>query len=449
MTTVTRILTADVPPDILKICAGMGVIRADLWKRYGALGTVGKSAVDIRKEINAKGLYQDIAIDRTVINASIFYIINDILLYKAAAKSIVKKAIHVRAKGDKDEAKRLYTELKSEKWLSDRFLHRQMRKHFRHGKSDAADQFIVRSDMHTSSIVDGFLHVTLQLAKKYGHAVTFKTRTNGKGVDLTGCNLRVMLRDGFAEIHYASEKQTGRAAGEQTIGVDKGYTEAFSDSDGIHHGQAYGKVLTSYSDVASSTGKQRNKLHALQKKYRDAGKLRKADNILKNNLGRKKLDGRKFRTQNTLRDIAYKAAHALADKSNVIVSEDLTKQFTAKSGKDRGQRVNRRMSAWAKGTLSKALVEICAQRKVNHVVVNAAYTSQMDSVSHLLEGKRVGDKFYRINGDVMQADTNAARNVLHRASDSEITLYTPYKEVKRILLSRSPAILTAIRLELG
>lgn len=72
-----------------------------------------------------------------------------------------------------------------------------------------------------------------------------------------------------------------------------------------------------------------------------------------------------------------------------------------------------------------------------HVIVNAAYTSQMDSVTQLLEGKRVGDKFYRNNGDVLQADVNAARNVKARMHDSEITRYMPYQQVEAILLSRS------------
>ncbi|MEX6431279.1 transposase, partial [Ferrimicrobium acidiphilum] len=65
---------------------------------------------------------------------------------------------------------------------------------------------------------------------------------------------------------------------------------------------------------------------------------------------------------------------------------------------------NRRMSAWAKGTLAEALESTTQQREARHVLVNAAYTSQMDSNTHLLEGKREADKFYCANGDVLQAD---------------------------------------------
>jgi hypothetical protein len=43
---------------------------------------------------------------------------------------------------------------------------------------------------------------------------------------------------------------------------------------------------------------------------------------------------------------------------------------------------------------------------------------------------------------VLQADHNAALNVLRRYEDTEITRFTSYQEVRRILLARSPAQLS-------
>ena len=43
-----------------------------------------------------------------------------------------------------------------------------------------------------------------------------------------------------------------------------------------------------------------------------------------------------------------------------------------------------------------------------------AKASEHPAHLRLLKGKRVGDKFYRGNGDVLQADHNAALNVLAR-----------------------------------
>ena len=63
----------------------------------------------------------------------------------------------------------------------------------------------------------------------------------------------------------------------------------------------------------------------------------------------------------------------------------------------------------------------------------------MDSNTSHLEGRRVGDKFHHANGDVSHADTNAAVNIKHRGDDTDITLYTPFKEIKKILLGRLSA----------
>ena len=420
----------------------MGFLRADIWRRYGALGTVGKSASTIRKEITASGVYSGLELDGTIRAETTKDVVNDILTYKAAAKDKVKKAI---AKQPKKERKRLYTLLKSDRWLEDPFLHRQMRKHFKHGVSHTNNQFIVRSDKFKVGFRDGSLTVTIRIARKYGKSITLTTTSNGKNVHLIGSNLRIIVKETHTEIHYTVEKEEGRPCGDREIGVDKGYTEAFVDSDGEHHGTGFGTVMSEYTDKVSQTGKARNKLHALEKKYRQTGKIRKADNIRENNLGRKKLNARKERTQKRLRNMAFKAAHSIVDKAETVASEDLTSPIAKKQP---WKKFNRRMSGWAKGVLAEALDSVCTQRSASHVLVNSAYTSQMDSLTGLLEGKRVGDKFYRVNGDVLQADQNAALNVLARLYDSEIGRFTPYREVKRILRARSPAELTVKRHEL-
>jgi len=444
MITVTRTLQADVPDGFGSICNTMGSVRADIWRRFGALGTVGKSVNDIRKDISAARWYSRLPVDGTIRNETTKDIVNDLLTYKAAAKLKVRQTIARRTR-DENERKRFYVLLKRDEWLADSFLHRQMRKHFRHGQSHVANQFIVRSDKYTTEIVDGHLIIVIHVAPKYGASIRLTTTSSGKNVSLTGSNLRIIVKDGFTEIHYATEKVAGRECGDQVLGIDKGYTEAFTDSDGQHHGQTFGKVMTEYSDKVAATGKQRNKLHALEKKHRKAGNIIKADRIRKNNLGRKKVDAHKGRVQKSLRTIAYRSAHSIVDKAAIVVSEDLT---TVMASKPQGRRFNRRMSAWAKAVLAEALDSVCEQRNAKHVLVNGAYTSQMDSTNGLLEGQREGDKFYRANGDVLQADHNAALNVLARLDDREITRFTSYKEVRRILLARSPAQLSVNRHEL-
>jgi len=430
----TLIATSDALPQIKAICRVAGFIRADCWRRFGALGTVGKSNSDIRKHITAAGWYSSLPIDGTIRAETTKDIINDILTYKAAACDKVKKSIF-KCTSDDIERKHLFTALRKDEWLSVPFLHRQMRKHFRHGVSHCNNQFIVRADKHSAIIVDGQLVISVRIAGKYGDDLKLVTRSNGKNVQLKGRNLRLILNaDQTISIHYGFEKQAGRACGTAEIGVDKGYTEALVDSDGQSYGAGFGRVMTEYSEQVYRTGRQRNKLHALEKKHRENGNIAKADRIKKNNLGCIKLESRKQRTQAKLRTLVYKGVHQLADKAAMIYSEDLMSPIASKV---QWKAYNRKMSMWAKGLLAKSLSEVSEQRNVIHQLVNCAYTSQIDSVTGLLEGKRVADRFYRLNGDVLQADHNAARNVKARASDPEIKRFTPHKEVKRILLSRS------------
>lgn len=430
---VTRILHAqsESMPDLQAICKTMGYVRADLWRRYGALGSLGKDACAIRREVTANGWYQDLPVDGTIRAETTKDVVNDILANKAAAKQKVRSAIHRRT-NDESERRHLYRLLRKDEWMQNSFLHRKMREFHVRGVSHCDNQFVVRADRFTSQVVDGSLVIDLRIAM--GEPIRLITRSNGQKVDLKGSNLRIILNGDTIEVHYATQKPAGRACGTKEIGVDKGYTEAFADSEGAMHGKGFGAVLTDYSDRVATTGKERNRLHALEKRHRAAGRVAKADRIKVNNLGRKKLNARKHRAQQQLRTIAYQAAHGVVDQASLVVSEDLTAPIR---GKPQWRSYNRRMSSWAKGVLARSLDEVCTQRGAVHCIVNAAYTSQIDSFTGLLEGKRVGDQFYRVNGDVLQADLNAARNVLARHRDSEITRYLPYQTVRGILLRRS------------
>ena len=90
------------------------------------------------------------------------------------------------------------------------------------------------------------------------------------------------------------------------------------------------------------------------------------------------------------------------------------------------------------------------QLSASHMLVNAAYSSQVSSRTGRLEGERYGDRFITPEGEVLHSDVNAARNVLSRFDDLEIERFTPFREVQAILLRRcSGGELPVKRLELG
>ena len=89
---VTRTLQANAPDGLLCICKTMGFVRADIWRRFGALGSIGKNADAIRKAITADNFYGALAADGTIRAETTKDVVNDILTYKAAALVKVRRA---------------------------------------------------------------------------------------------------------------------------------------------------------------------------------------------------------------------------------------------------------------------------------------------------------------------------------------------------------------------
>lgn len=51
------------------------------------------------------------------------------------------------------------------------------------------------------------------------------------------------------------------------IGVDKGYSEVFADSEGDFHGEDFGKLLTAISNARTETNKKVTCFNRLSKGY--------------------------------------------------------------------------------------------------------------------------------------------------------------------------------------
>ena len=397
----------------------LGAIRSEVWERFGSINGIGLRDRTIRDNWLKQG--KKFNVGATPWKQTLCDAIGDIKACREAAKFDVKQAIR-RHTQDKAEQKRLYTALKSDKYLDDRYLSRTMRKNFKRGHNHTHNQIIVRSDDYTIFTLGGNIWVKIpSLIKGRRIAIPLSTTVAPKG------NLRIILRNNKVEIHYAAEAIKTNDCGTQTLGVDKGYTEVLTDSDGVHHGVTLGAVLTKESDRLKLKYQRRNKLKPIAKKK---------PWVTKHNLGRKKLDKQAVKHQAGVRTIVHEAVNQVIDKAAVIVTEDLTSPI---AGNKFGKNVSRRLSSWTKGVIASAIENVSRRRGSTVIYVNAAYTSQMDSCDGSLSGKRSGEKFYRENGEVLQADVNAARNVLARLDDSEISRWLPYKQVKTILLQRNSA----------
>lgn len=400
----------------------LGQVRSEVWQRFGSINGVGSNHRKIRTEWVKDRDFSPLpakAWKETVRDT-----IDDINIYEASAKEKVRKQINKRFT-DTGDRKKYFTLLKSDKWVNDPLLCRWMRKHKKHGKNHVHNQIVLEGGVYGQfQGLEGNTWLQVPTFKR-GKRLAIPLNSN---VKLKGM-LRLIIRNGLIEVHYLANGKEHKECGTEIIGIDKGYTEVLADSEGDFHGLGFGKMLSDASEARMKKNKARNKLAAIAKRSSESKKAR----IYKNNLGTKKREKNNRKIKQQIRVHCFKAAHSVVDKALVVVVEDLTTPIPKKNN---WKQFNRLMNQWMKGSITEALETVTKARCSSLHYVGCAYTSQMDSNTNLLEGRRVGDKFYHANGEVSHSDINAARNIKARKGDKDISRYTPYRKVKQILLDR-------------
>ena len=107
-------------------------------------------------------------------------------------------------------------------------------------------------------------------------------------------NIRLVLQRNIVEIHNAETMISEQVwIEEKLIGLDKGYVKMLATSEETYYGVGLNKLIAKESDYLNDINKKRNRLYAKAKKYKAEGNLEKANNIYKNNLGKKKFNNKK------------------------------------------------------------------------------------------------------------------------------------------------------------
>ncbi|GIF69171.1 hypothetical protein Ais01nite_72060 [Asanoa ishikariensis] len=411
----------------------LGRVRSLAWHTFGSVAAAWCSDRDLRDLWMRDGTGQIFGVPANAWKETLRDAFDDICASREAAKVPVKRAIAKRPANDR---RALFALLKSNRWTDDRWLSRQMRRRWKRGKNRTHNQIIVRSDkVDTFTLAEGgdvWLKVP-GLEPRRPVIIPLNTTVAPNGT------LRLILRGNRVEVHYqidaSAMKSSQRSCGDREVGVDKGYTEALTDSDGKHHGEDLGRLLTTDSDRLKERNRRRAKLRSIANSAAEKGRHAKATRIKSNNLGTVKRDRQVAVHQARVRTEIFTAVHSVVDKAKVVVAEDLAKTFTGR--KSLGKNTNRRLAAWTKGVTAEALRNVSERRGSALVLVNAAYTSQ---VCPACEGfaRRNGDRLHCTPcGVVWQADHAAAVNVMSRRGDPDITLHTPYQRVKEILQERA------------
>ena len=124
---------------------------------------------------------------------------------------------------------------------------------------------------------------------------------------------------------------------------------------------------------------------------------------------------------------------------------DLTQPIRSKR---QSKTASRKLNSWMKGKIRDSLQKWANWTGSVVTEVQPSYTSQIDSVTGTLLGKRSGDSFTRFDGVVLQADHNAAKNILDRGTDKEISRFMNKTEVQAVLLRRTARFLKGMGLSL-
>lgn len=276
--------------------------------------------------------------------------------------------------------------------------------------------FMIDADMYKYTKINNDLFIEITgLKPRKRIKIRLKDKNIHKG------NLRIILNDDFIEIHRPKQikvKQNWKE--EKTIGIDKGYRTLIATSENKLYGENLNEILSKETERLNNKNAERNKYYALYNKYQNEGKTKKAENILKNNLGKKKYNKHKNRHDSTVKSyINHEISKFIDnDKPSEIVIEDLT--FV--SWKNRFPRhIKRKLSRWIKGYINERINYKAGLNNIKVTTVNSAYTSKICNRCKTF-GTRNNDIFECPRCGKLHADNNAADNIKDRKYDKEINL---------------------------
>lgn len=310
----------------------------------------------------------------------------------------------------------------------DPWLHRQFRNQYIRGHTYIRNQVVYQKAGYKAKRISRYrIKLEIQgLAKGKRITIIIKSQRLPVG------QIRVIDNQGRLEVHTAFEKNIPKTTKPvKALGMDKGYTEGFYLSSNRVVAPLLGEKLTAKTERINKVNKNRSRLYHHAKNHTNN---EKRANIQKYNLQRQVQNRKLERDKAEIKGMIRHGLRQVLTEPTIIYCEDLSAPIKSKL---QSKRINRRLNNWIKGELQISLEEIGAETGSTVKTVNPAYTSQVDHLTGTLLGSRNGDCFTRYMGEVLQSDYNAANVILNRGTDSEITRYMKYQDVRAVLLHRT------------
>ncbi|NEO71366.1 zinc ribbon domain-containing protein [Moorena sp. SIO3H5] len=439
-------MTESVELELSSTMKKLGIVRSESYNKLGSISHWGLDWKKAYPEVRSFRTPESLGLPSKLMEWTVSDVAKAITAQQAACTEAVIKKIYRRFSGKDNHKKRkeLCKQLKTLAFLDNSLLHRLVRKEFQRGHSWVKNQIVYQQGGYSCKQISRNTY-QLELAglmRGKRNKIIVRSNRKIKGQIRLGHN-QVLQR---FEVHFLVDHGTVEVPAERrSIGVDKGYTEAFYDSDGQAHGKGLGKESTNKSDRICAKNRNRGKLWALHQKLEELNPAKSA-RILKNNLGRKTENKRYRQNQSELTAIIGAASRSIFNSESLkVFAEDLTQPIR---NKRQSKAMSRKLNTWMKGQMRDSLQKWANWTGSIVTEVQPSYTSQIDSVTGTLLGLRSGDNFTRFNGVVLQADHNAAKNILDRGTDFEITRYMNKTEVQAVLLRRTARFLEGMGLSL-
>ncbi|MBD2775385.1 transposase [Iningainema tapete] len=430
-----------VKSELLDLMERLGIVRSEAYNKLGSVRHWGMDWHKAYPEVRDFRTPESLGLPSKLMEWTVNDVAKAILAQQAATIANLSGKIWARYPGkeNEDQRKQAYRKLNSTEFLSDSFLSRIVRDEFQRGHTSVDNQIVYQPQAYTSTRLSRYVYRLSVSGLTKGKRVEFNVRSNRK----PSGQIRVIYNYELErfEVHFLVDfgNYTKSSDSELTpIGIDKGYTEAFIDSNEKVHGDGLGELLTKKSNRITKKNRKRGKIFAIFRKNEKHDPV-KAARILENNLSRKTENKRYRKDQAAISSLLGQASKSLfATGSLKVFAEDLTESIKNKS---QSKAMSRKLNSWVKGCMRDSLEKWASWSNSTITEVNAAYTSQTDAVTLTLLGKRDGNRFTRHTGVVVHSDCNAAKAVLHRGTDKDITRYMRSSEVQAVLLRRTAMFL--------
>ena len=408
---------------IMELC---GTARALTYNKLGSLQGWGKHWKKADPLVRGILHPDSIGLPSKLFEWSVNDCFKAITAQQEAAKNCLVRKIYQRT-GNESERKRLIGLLKTDP-TADHWLHRQFRKQFIRGHTFVRNQIVYQKGGYKAKRLSRY-RIKLEIQGLIrGKRISLIVKSNRLPIG----QMRVIDHNGHLFVHTAFNREIPNTAQpQQELGMDKGYTEGFYLSDGRVVAPELGEKLTQKTERINKVNQNRSRLYHWAKNH---PYKHKRDKIFRCNLGRK-VQGRKLQQdQAEIKGMIRQGLRQVLTEPTIIYAEDLSSPINSL---EQAKRIKRKLNQWMKGELQNSLEEIGRVTGSTVKTVNAAYTSQVDYQTGTLLGCRVGDRFTRYTGEVLQSDDNAAKVILHRGTDEEIHRYMKYREVRQVLLHRT------------